>query len=230
MGGKAIQNTRRISRAEYYSLQDEMAEHLLTQGYSQVRYIAQIEDKQNFGDLDLLLPLPQRPLGLQSKQVVTNGNITSLEYKDFQVDLIHVEESILHMAAVYFGFNDLGMMLGVLAKGAGCTYGHDGLHYTPSHHSKILITSNPRLIFPFLGVDYSRWLQGFASLEEVFQFVLSSPYCDTEALLSHRYWNHKRRKRNAKRKNWALFEQYMLEHPKVGAPFPDPLEYFGMTV
>ena len=200
MGGNALEiETKRVGLDSYYRIRDE----------------------DSFGDLDLLLPKPKLPNlseflsdYLNSREIKTNNDIVSFEYKNFQVDLIHCPYPILDIAQVYFSYNDLGMLMGMLAKRVGCKYGHSGLYLVTYNESKskkweTFLSKDPKEIFPFLGLDYERFCQGFDSLENVFDYVYSSNLFDSEAFLKEKEWNHRRRTRNRKRPTWQRFVDYI---------------------
>ncbi|MFB6284106.1 MAG: hypothetical protein ABEK59_09280 [Halobacteria archaeon] len=234
MGGKALTvSTRRIAKPEYLTLRRETAEKLEQAGYPEVRFIPHVFNKTTFGDLDLLLPKPKLPNlhaklreMFQTQEIQPNKAVVSFEHRQFQVDLIHTAPENLETAQTYFAYNDLGMLMGVLAKRLGCKYGHDGLFYTyySANREKrwdLFLSKNPRRIFRFLRLNYDRFRQGFGSLEEVFEFVCSSPLFDTDAFTDQEEWNHRRRTRNNKRASWHRFLQYIEGRLKVKSPKPD---------
>ncbi|MFB6215270.1 MAG: hypothetical protein ABEI54_05295, partial [Candidatus Bipolaricaulia bacterium] len=222
MGGNALTvETRRVDRQEYADIQDRLIKYLACQlGYQDVRPIPHVHNKTSFGDLDLLVSKPKprdlrRTLqtDLGSREAVKNGDIISFDYRGFQVDLIHCPPKNMDMAQVYFAYNDLGMLMGMLAKRVNCKYGWDGLYYvyySPNRERRwtILLSQNPVEIFDFLGLDYSRFFEGFDSIEAVFEYVMTSRWFDTQAYLDCEEWNHRRRKRNQKRANWQYFRDY----------------------
>lgn len=54
MGGKAIKNTRRVPLIEYKEIKDTLIERLNELGYPYILDIPHVEEKRDFGDLDLL--------------------------------------------------------------------------------------------------------------------------------------------------------------------------------
>jgi hypothetical protein len=240
MGGNALSiKTRRVNFKEFIQIQDQVSEALVFNlGYAQARFLPYIFNKESFGDLDLILPKPKLPYledfltdYLGSREVVHNGDIVSFEYREFQIDLIHTPFQNLDIAQTYFSYNDLGMLMGMLAKRVGCKYGSDGLYLVRYNHNKsrkweIFLSKDSEEIFWFLGLNYSRFLKGFESLEDVFEFVYCSHLFDSDAFLNEEGWNHRRRTRNKKRPTWQAFKSYLKKHPKKLNPKPkDPIDY-----
>lgn len=220
MGGNAIKNTRRVPLSEYEEIKRTLINKLTEFGYAYVLDIPHIGEKKDFGDLDLLLPKPKlndlsKYLSnyLNSKEVKINGDIISFEYRNFQVDLIHVSEENIKLHQTYFSYNDLGMLMGVLAKRIRCKYGGDGLYYrwyskNLEKRRDILLSKDPKIIFEVLGLSFSRFKKGFSTFREMFEFVRTSPLFDTQSFVSQENWNHRRRTRNNKRKTWHDFVEY----------------------
>ena len=61
-----------------------------------------------------------RPKLFRSKEVVKNGNVISLEYQSFQVDLIVVSEEKFEATKFYLGNADMGMILGNICSMLTC--------------------------------------------------------------------------------------------------------------
>ena len=130
------------------------------------------------------------------------------------MDLIHIDPTKLHIARTYFSYNDLGMLMGVLAKRLNCKYGHNGLYYNYYNHDRsykkdIFLSDEPPVIFNFLDLSYFKFLDGFNDLEDIFKYVTTSKYFDTKAFINEEEWNHIRRTRNRKRLNWNKFINYL---------------------
>jgi hypothetical protein len=75
----------------------------------------------------------------------------------------------------------------------------------------LLLSREPQAIFDFLGFDYSRYLQGFSELEDIFKFVIGSKYFDYH-LFDLENLNTINRTRNRKRKTYNLFLAYLKDH------------------
>lgn len=104
----------------------------------------------------------------------------------------------------------------------GLHYGHNGLSFwirqglfdnnvawSDNDHvyDKLVITTDPKKIFEIGGFDHDRWLQGFDSEQEVWDFIISSKYFDSK-IFSLENLNNINRVRNKKRGMYMRF----LEH------------------
>jgi len=91
-------------------------------------------------------------------------------------------------------------------------YGHDGLYLTvylnSNRKENIFISDDNNKIFEFLGFDYNRYLKGFDTLEEIFDYIIDSKYFDSE-MFDLENLNQKDRKRNRKRKTYNQFIEYI---------------------
>lgn len=237
MGGNALKRKSiRLSKKDYLILTEEVIQKLNSLGLSPTT-IPSVKDKEDFGDLDILLPKPklhnlntQLKVTFGSKEVVNNKDVISFEYKDFQVDLIHVSTADLQSAKIYYSYNDLGMLIGMIAKTLDCKYGHNGLFYefhscNRSYKHTFPIPASPRSIFNLFDLDYDTFLSGFESIEDVFKFVCSSKFFSKSSFLSDKK-NHKKRKRAAKRKTWIQFLDYIKDLPDNNVTLPsNTLDY-----
>lgn len=130
---------------------------------------------------------------------VKNGNVISVAMQffiddawttPFQIDfIVFSDEKTYDFARHYFSYNDLGNLIGVVAKKYGLKFGFDGLfvqsyfdekgRFSRKHRSQYKIeqkiTSDFEKAFKMLGYDVERFKQGFASTEEVIEYVASSP-------------------------------------------------------
>lgn len=228
MGGNAIENTRRLQAEEYKALEKELVEKLGTI-YPELHPLPYYRSKPDFGDMDIVVPKPKLERKdfevflntLGSRQAVYNSDNISFEYKDFQIDLIFVEPEQVQSAIFYYAYNDLNNLVGRIAHKFGLKFGWDGLNYqirTESGHraESILLSRDPAAIYHYLGYDYSRWQQGFDSLEEIFSFVVSSPYFSAE-IYDDENLNHINRTRNRKRKTYSAFLEWLTTQDNLPA-------------
>lgn len=236
MGGQALKNcyTRRYDKEEFELLQEEVLTKLRLAGITcnPTKYY---RDKDSFGDLDIIAVKPSiDPKTIfDTKEVFKNGNTVSFEYKEFQIDLIFVSEDIYEYSQFYFSYNDLNNLVGRIAHKLGLKLGFTGLEYplrfiSEHYQHKVVITRDCRKTYDFLGLDYGRYLQGFDSLEDIFNFVRSSKYFDTD-IFSYENMNHINRVRNAKRATYRSFLEWLALQPVIRYEFnPDKLSYMGI--
>lgn len=199
MGGNAFPefNTIRLNATDYNIMVTKCINLLFSQftyPKNRFRIIESYRNKDSFGDLDILWCGNEispddicNALGAicykQNKSVVSYA--MPIDNNVFQVDLINVDEKHLMSAYSYFAFNDLGNLLGRIFHRAGFKLGHKGMLYVvrePDNYSHVIdeieVTSSWKEALEFAGYDYNVWLKGFDDLEDMFRFVVSSPYFD----------------------------------------------------
>lgn len=244
MGGNALSQTSiRLPAGRYHVLEKEIV-HKLAQALPgrRVEAILAYAQKPDFGDMDVLIESGPEydpyalAAALQATEVVRNSDVTSigvqLEDGVFQVDLIKTRGEVFDFASRYFSFNDMGNLLGRVAHKAGAKFGHAGLNYplrdeeNDAHmFAEVMITSDFAQALNLLGYDASnyerrRQARDFANLEEIFRYVVSSPYVNQAIYLLENV-NHKARIRDIKRPTYTKFLQWLQEQPQDSIPaFP----------
>jgi len=231
MGGNALKHTytRRYTKTEYTSIKQEIVQQLTrkTNRLVRVDVIQAFRNKSTFGDLDVLiersdlskrLNVDYRKLvqTFNPNEIVKNGDVYSFDYKEFQIDLIVTDSKFYDFSLCYYSFNDLGNLMGRVAHKMGLTYGHKGLYY--KHRDKfgniqgmIELTVDPKEAIEFLGYDFDRFNDGFDTLEDIFEFVVSSMYFN-ETIYAFENRNNTARTRDRKRPSYTAFLQYITEH------------------
>lgn len=226
MGGNALaaQGAERVDKAVYMELMNEIFEKLNSiPGYYGWVEIPSYSRKDTFGDLDILCTNINKDIFdkvlhlFDQPDHYHNTNVLSFLYKNLQVDLISMKPEDYHTAFIYYSYNDLGNLIGKIFHKFGLKYGHRGLvmplrdEDNSSHKfSEIIISKNPDKIFDFLGLSYSRFLYGFARLEDIFQFVVDSPYFDPD-VFSFENMNNTARVRDKKRSTYNAFLEYIKD-------------------
>ncbi|MFZ6757615.1 hypothetical protein ACO0K9_10435 [Undibacterium sp. Ji50W] len=241
MGGNALQaESVRLSASRYR----EVELHVVTtlqRCFPQRRIEAVIAyaDKADFGDLDILVEAgqdydaAQLAQALQATEVVFNGDVTSMGLAIaegvFQVDLIRTASASFDFASRYFGLNDFGNLVGRIAHKFGAKFGHLGLLYPirdPDNSSHLIaevcITTDFGEALSLLGYDAAlyetmRTNGQFRTLNDIFLYVVASPYVNREIyLLDNR--NHKARIRDAKRATYNAFLTWLDTQDEVELP------------
>lgn len=240
MGGNALSVTATRLPAKLYGM---MADHVtakLDAAFIGRRkaVIPSYAGKPDFGDMDVLVAggdgydPRHAAVVLNAIEVVRNGDVTSLglPLKEgvFQVDLINVPAESFDFALRYFAMNDLGNLLGRIAHKAGFKLGHLGLLYPlrdkdRSDHviAELVVTQNWDEAMSLLGYDPAAYKKGFEGgfqqLADIFNFVVSSPYCNKNIyLLENR--NAKARERDRKRKTYMAFLDWLEMIPDNTMP------------
>jgi hypothetical protein len=232
MGGKALQTgSVRLPAARYREVERALVA-LLRARFAALRIeaIVAYADKPDFGDLDLLVAdgpgydAAALAAALGALEVVANGDVTSvgvpLPEGVFQVDLIRIAPASFDFAARYFGYNDMGNLIGRVAHQFGAKFGHLGLLYQirdPDNAGQLIaqvsITDDFAGALTLLGYDAARYQALHAAgalrtLDDIFAFVVSSPYVNKAIyLLDER--SHKARIRDAKRPTYQAFLRWL---------------------
>jgi len=225
MGGRALKSqgidTIRLDTAKYQVLLNEVGNVFNTLGWD-IHVVNSYSTKDTHGDLDILLKHNKKlSETLQSdiyaqfspKGFYKNGNVHSFEFNNFQIDAITIPDKEWETSKTYFDYDPTGNIMGKTAHKFGLKYGFGGLVYPyrseTSHLIKnINISQDNREIFTFLGYNYSRFLQGFETLEDIFAYLVDSDYFDPQ-IFQFENLNHIDRKRNKKRKTYNQFLEFI---------------------
>ncbi|MFO7564475.1 MAG: hypothetical protein R6X02_17645 [Enhygromyxa sp.] len=195
MGGNLFKLGRR-PRGQYLLIEDAVRDvlHYLLggDGYRIPRYYA---SKPDFGDLDVIVSraaiemlggwdrfcneIATRLEVTQSKSV---GHVYSTVAWNFQVDYFIRAPELFEATYHYMSFNDLGNLIGKIFRRLGLKYGEHGLSYVfrresqPSYKHELLVSRDWPKILGFLELDVAAWEAGFDDLEQMFRWVVASPY------------------------------------------------------
>lgn len=162
--------------------------------------------KETFGDLDLLVEYDGSidEIDAELSQFVQDRYGASVVYRQkndsmfnfdfplqgghrFQVDLILAPSQEYLFTKGYFSYNDLGNLIGVIARNMELKFGHKGLFMPvgkgPRSSKAVLVTQDFDMALQFFGLDPEKHRQGFNNLEELFRYVASSPYFSPDLYL-----------------------------------------------
>jgi len=229
MGGKALNKygvfTERKNTAEFKKIALELKTQVSDDLGVDIAVVKCYHTKESHGDLDLLIKINPKYMGdfrkyienaFRPQAIHNNGGVFSFDYKNFQVDFIPIKEDKWEIAQIYYSYDPLGNIMGKTFHKFGLSYGWDGLHYKyrnfrGTNSENILITTNPRMIFEFGGYDYDRYLKGFDTLEEIFEFAINSYNFDSEMFKIENLKSIDK-KRNRKRGSYHLFLKYLEDN------------------
>jgi hypothetical protein len=224
MGGRALKDgtfTRRYERQEFEDISKELTERLqLT--FKRVDVPLFYKNKETFGDADILVSLEgledkfnMREFiidGFKPNEIFHNGNCWSFDYKELQIDIITVSGEHYDSTLNYLSYNDFGNLVGRLAHGFGLKYGQTGLFYEHefkgSNIGTIMVSKNYPSIFKFLGLSYEKYIEGFTTLEEIFDYIAESPYFNWKRYQFSEL-NKINRDRNNKRSSYTAFLKWI---------------------
>jgi len=236
MGGKALNKygvyTQRKNTEEFKRIGWQLKYLLNMKLNLNSEVIKCYHTKSDHGDLDLLIEVPSGR-GINWKEFIldafkpqainANGGVYSFDYQDFQIDFIPIPKSKWSSALVYFSYDPLGNIMGKTYHKFNLSYGWEGLHYkfrnfNGINSKDILISNDTRKIFEFGGYDYDRYLLGFDTLEEIFDFCVSSKYFNADIFQME---NLKAidKKRNRKRGSYHMFLNYIKDNNIVGSNY-----------
>ncbi|RPD62400.1 hypothetical protein L226DRAFT_568817 [Lentinus tigrinus ALCF2SS1-7] len=107
--------------------------------------------------------------------------LTTGDGKFFQVDVNVCEDRAQWERTVFYtSYGDLGFFLGLLAQTAGLSFNIFGLKLAEpietSPPRTYYLSTSMRDIVAFFGLSMHRWEQGFASQEDIFRWITTSPF------------------------------------------------------
>lgn len=243
--------TRRYNKDEYFQLSRELIaqlENCFPTYHFEV--IPAYKEKETFGDMDILY-CPKfsnsNVAGISSKfihanflpnEVVVSGACMSFDQHEFQIDLIFSTKEEFDYALGYFAGVDCGNLVGKLTRRFGMKHGHDGL-FLPIRDgdylvTELLLTRDIRKTYEFLKLDADKAESGFNNLDEIFQFIASSPYYDPE-LYKLENLNNVAKTRDRKRETYRKFLEFgqnytgpvMKMNPDKKTYINEVLKFFG---
>lgn len=249
MGGNALLHThglesKRMNQDQYDDLKKNVGLFL---DNLDVKYehVEGYRNKTEHGDLDIVISKENDSVekirtylkigGLPMTNEFTmpeNVAIISTLITEFQVDLMFVEPEQLQSAKNYYSYNDIWNLLGKVIKTHDYKLGWQGLLYTyrnGSHYKEdVVLTHDLMMALDVMGLSVEQYHQGFDSLEDMFDYVISCKAFDPSKFALENL-NHRNRVRDRKRKTYNAFLTYIegnsypepveLEHPTVVFPF-----------
>lgn len=150
------------------------------------------------------------------QDIYNNGGVVSFDYDNFQIDFIPVKESNWDIARKWFSYDPFSNLTGKVSHKLGLKFSWDGLKFPFRNFNgrlsqDIIITKDHKKAVEFMGYDYSPYEKGFDTVEEIFDYVISSKYFDSE-IFQMENLNHIDRKRNKKRKTYQGFLKYINDN------------------
>ena len=249
MGGHALKNvsTRRYTRTEYFLLKERILNKL--QGHiNRFDVPKEFPCKDSFGDLDILLVVPSstdvRTLInelFHPTEIVHNGDVYSFDVEQFQIDFILVDEERFDNALVYFSYSDLGGLIGNICQKIGLKYGIQGLWMNvhdqegdpTTTSTRLILSTDVKQIFHFLGYDYETYCQGFQHENDFFQWIRQGKYFRSSYFDDNRL-NHAHRQRSSKRPVFMKFRAYLneqnVDQNEINRSFDDDADQLIFTV
>lgn len=241
MGGSALSfQTDRLHKEAYFALTNLISERLTDVGIIH-KLVEAYHLKESFGDADFVLQsesLNNTKLKdlinslFNCREIVQNSNIYSFDITscNFQIDFVLHSKEIFDIANCYYKFSPAGNSLGKLYHQFKLRLGHEGLFYTlreedcggerqdNSHvMENVILCRDWKEICEFINLDYNRWAAGFETEEDIFEWVCSCPFFNSERF-SFEEMNHRARTRDRKRPDynrlmhWIVNNKHRLPH------------------
>jgi hypothetical protein len=220
MGGNAMKNigANAIRRSTDFmnGLYDEISPALDRFGIESYMVRAYAE-KPDHGDLDILVKTLDNArlvdfIETHECPCYFNNGVISFSYKDTQVDFIKIPNDEWESSKFYFDFDPRGNLVGKIAHKFGVSFGTFGLNYKyrggdGRSVKDIRLCSDPIKIMKFLGFAEPIPME-FTSLKEIYDFVISSEYFDSD-IFAMENLSHIDRKRNSRRPSYHAFLEYI---------------------
>ncbi len=227
MGGNLF-SERRLNKSEFEEISNEVFGILKTVCSFTSRKVSIIPyyyTKDSFGDLDILISGNTFEVDTLTAlfgddvKYQYNGKVISFQYKKFQIDLIFISIKYFNSSLNYYSWNDLGNLLGRIFHKTGLKFGHKGLSLIvregDNHQlAELFITENINEILSLIGLDPLVFYRGFERKEDIFKYVVSSPYFNKKIyLLENR--NHASRIRDKKRGTYSEFLDWIRDNDNL---------------
>lgn len=230
MGGTALSKygviTRRVDTEEFYKIAHKIQNQINKDfGNDITMFVAPFyKSKPDHGDLDLLVCFNNNIADFKQyinytfkpKAIHLNGGVYSFDYINLQIDIIPVSHDNWKTAKTYFSYDPLPNIQGKVFHKFGLSYGWDGLSYkfrnfNGSLSQKIIISKDIKKIFEFAEYDYDKYLEGFETLDEIFDYIIDNKYFDHN-IFQLKNLGRIDRKRNLRRKSYNAFIKYISDN------------------
>lgn len=200
-------------------------------------------DKIDFGDIDVLVQdrgdwdvqraAVVEALGITDTKTV--GRVFSTAFRGLQTDFFPVAPQYLGSTYDFMSFNDLGNLLGRICRRFELKWGELGLAYVfrrtsvNNHVVDLPITQDFGRVCEFLGLEHAAWVRGFATLVELYEWVVRSPYFSVAPYLDDPAGAMAKRGRD--RPTIARFVEFLRERDIAARPvFGERSAYLDLVV
>ncbi len=248
MGGNAIKKVSisRMGPSEYNQVKQLIIDTFGS--VIQIDFAFDKPNKESYGDLDVLYIHPETTsFVLVDKlirlfnpvEIVTNGLVTSWAYeysqdKYFQIDMVKCVN--IPMCKFYYSYGDLGNIIGRMTKYHGLKFGHEGLGVSFPNLDSLMLSSEPKIICGYLGLDWDHWIRGFDSEEEIFKWITKSTRLfDPNIFLASEESNYTHRHKTQTRPMYGNWIRWLQTNKFEGINVPkqdlsiEALSHFGKT-
>ena len=193
MGGNVFKDNKRMeSKQEFYSVYGKQHKFLSSNNiYEFIELPRQIESKTSFGDMDLVVNINKletykSKLIAAGYPVSCNGIVLSYQTPEkYQIDLIGIGKWKLDYALRYFSFGDHANILGkLISYHFSLKHSFNGLYYSfvkdsGNFKNNIFLSLDYVDALDLLGLSHYKFIEGFATEEEIFEWIYESPLMNT---------------------------------------------------
>jgi len=255
MGGRALKHLGciRYDKDEYVKASNQLISLLEENFHTNVEVTKSYFNKTSYGDIDLLMVrkdwmkteiMKEKLLDLfeathikshfskidKLEDFYINNSVITFPFNllsmdPIQVDLIMVDQKEWDTFRAYYGWGEVGNLIGKIFHGFGLKYGSYGVKCIQYKGTlklgEFIVTRDMKEAFSFIGLNYGQFCSGFKDEYEVFDYIMSSPYFNSEMF----QWvnlNAVTKKRNTKRENYHKFLEYI---EKAGNPIKFTFDY-----
>jgi len=197
MGGHALKNTftERKTTSEYKKIFSKISSILKDNLNGDIWLTKCYHSKETHGDMDILIKIDSYNKNINIKdviiknlnpnEIISNNGVISFDYDKFQIDIIPIKSSNWEIAKKWYSYDPISNLVGKTSHKFNLKFGQSGLvlpirNFNNRLSKNISISKDLRKIFEFLGYDYDRYLQGFDTKKEIFNWIINSKYFDSE--------------------------------------------------
>ena len=221
MGGKALSvPSIRLNRGDYLEY-EKMVIEMFVKHDIKVHTIKQIEEKESFGDLDVVIDIESRRELVEqiimsvSTELVKNTDVWSFGIDGFQIDVVF--SNCPDYTATWMAYSDAANICGRVFHKLGLKHGHLELYLPLREDTKVIgnvsLSHNIDDAHTLIGLDPAKWHDGFKNTTEIYEWVATSPFYNPDIfLLDNR--NAKARYRDAKRPTYTGMLEWIEKQPK----------------
>ncbi len=242
MGGNIFKDARRINKLEY----DETCAVIINKTFglsTQINIIKTYNKKEDFGDIDVLIACNSREdremlyahilHAFGNPEYSQNTVILSILYNNIQIDFITIESKYYNFCYNYFAYSDTGNFIGQIFHNLNMKFGQHGVEYLMRLNDYLIDTIQVTLDFrealEFIGLDYDRYVLGFDTMEEIFEYLSTSKYFSIDIYpLEHR--TNTQRVRDRKRKNYQLLLKWCQQYKGTNFTFAPKQTYYDLMI
>lgn len=215
MGGHSIGLGVRLYKEKYLSLKNRV---LTSLSDLELISIPELKDKEDFGDLDLLISKHKcqnlKDIILErfnSNLITSSSNVYSFEVEGFQVDLISTLPENMNFSKFFYSYSFLGPTIGKISKVLRIKTGSVNAKWILKIDQKsgekleideYFLTNDPEKYCNFMGLDYNYLINNHLTKNDLCEFLYQCKYLSTSQFSN-----------SLEDPRLGLFSNYILKKP-----------------